>query len=66
MDIIFNNHPQQIDQASLQVMLNDLVGEKQQGIAVAVNDNVVPRSQWQSYLLRQNDHVLVIKATPGG
>lgn len=67
MEIIFNNHPQQIqEQASVQIILNNLIGEKQKGIAVAVNETVVPQAQWNSYILKKNDDVLVIKATQGG
>ena len=66
MEIIFNNQAHQISQSSLQHILNELVGNQQKSIAVAVNERVVPKSEWDSYLLQQNDNVLVIKATPGG
>lgn len=67
MEIIFNNHPQQIQEhTSVQIILNNLIGEKQKGIAVAVNETVVPQAQWNSFILKQNDDVLVIKATQGG
>ena len=66
MEIIFNNQTHAIIHASLQIVLNELVGEKQKGIAVAVNDTVVPKSEWPNYLLQHNDHLIVIKATPGG
>jgi len=67
MEITFNNHTKQISaQTSIQIILNDLAGEKQKGIAVAVNETVIPKAQWDSYVLKQNDNVLVIKATQGG
>lgn len=67
MEITFNNHTQQIqEQSTVQIILNDLIGEKQKGIAVAVNETVVPKTQWDSYELQHNDKVLVIKATQGG
>jgi sulfur carrier protein len=67
MEIIFNNCPQQIqEQTSVQIILNNLIGKKQKGIAVAVNETVVPQAQWNNYILKQNDDVLVIKATQGG
>lgn len=67
MEITFNDHPQQIqEQTSVQIILNNLIGEKQKGIAVAVNETVVPQPQWHSYFLKQNDEVLVIKAAQGG
>jgi sulfur carrier protein len=67
MEITFNNNKQQIqEQASVQIIINDLIGDKQKGIAVAVNESVVPKANWDSYVLQPNDKVLVIKATQGG
>jgi sulfur carrier protein len=67
MDIIFNNSPQSIEAtASVQTLLSQFIGGKQKGIAVAVNQTVVPKSEWDSRLLREGDTVLVIKATQGG
>ena len=67
MEITFNTHPKQIqEQSSVQIIINDLIGEKQKGIAVAVNETVVPKAQWDSYELQPSDKVLVIKATQGG
>lgn len=36
------------------------------GIAVAVNDTVVPKNEWEKRKLEQGDHVEVIKAVQGG
>ena len=36
------------------------------GIAAAVNEVVIPASQWSSYKVKDNDTILVIKATQGG
>lgn len=67
MEIILNNRPQQIQEhTSVQIILDNLIGKKQKGIAVAVNETVVPQVQWNSYILKKNDSVLVIKATQGG
>lgn len=37
-----------------------------EGLAVAVAGRVVPRSQWGSWRLNENDEVLLISATRGG
>jgi sulfur carrier protein len=67
MQITFNNHTQQIaEQTSVIFLLDQLIGEKQKGIAVAINEGVIPRQQWDSYIIQPNDKVLVIKATQGG
>ncbi len=47
-------------------MLDEVIPEKQKGIAVALNSSVVPRINWQIQFLKQNDEVLIIKATQGG
>ena len=36
------------------------------GVAVAVNESVIPRSEWQNYVLKQNDAVLIITPVRGG
>jgi len=67
MEITFNNQTRQIEaKSSIQIALNNWIGDKQKGIAVAVNETVVPKAQWDSYELQHNDNVLVIKATQGG
>lgn len=67
MDITFNNSPQTIDApTSIRTLLSQLVGEKQKGIAVAVNQAVVPRSEWDNHVVQAGDKVWVIRATQGG
>ena len=36
------------------------------GIAIAVNEEVIPRSEWGKCALRPRDRVFVIRATQGG
>jgi len=36
------------------------------GIAIAVNEVVIPRDEWVGYRLREADRVFVIRATQGG
>ena len=38
----------------------------QTGIAVAVNNHMVPRSEWEHFILHENDELLIIKAVCGG
>jgi len=66
MKITVNNEIKNITDDSLSLLLNEILGEKTKGIAVAINNNIVPKSNWQSTLLKQNDSVLIIKATQGG
>jgi sulfur carrier protein len=43
-----------------------LFPENQQGMAIAVNQAIVPKAEWQQYRLQPHDKVLLIKATQGG
>ncbi len=36
------------------------------GVAVAVNDAVVPRSEWSRLVLREGDRVEIVRAVQGG
>ena len=67
MKILFNSQPREVAEGGL---LAQLLGElglaQRRGVAVAVNDAVVPRSAWQNHQLADNDRVLVIQATQGG
>ena len=67
MNIYFNDKLHQIEPGTaLQLVINNFIGEKQKGIAVAINDFVVPKQHWHSHFLQADDKVLVIIATQGG
>lgn len=36
------------------------------GIAVAVNDSIIPRSRWEHHILQPHDKIIIIRATQGG
>jgi sulfur carrier protein len=36
------------------------------GIAIAVNEVVIPHGEWGGYVLQERDRVFVIRATQGG
>ena len=38
----------------------------QTGIAVAVNNRMVPRSEWEHFVLHEEDELIIIKAVCGG
>ncbi|MBI1837273.1 MAG: sulfur carrier protein ThiS [Flavobacteriia bacterium] len=67
MEITYNNQIQEIQEETL---VSDFVftqmGEKQNGIAVAINESIVPKTEWAKTYLKSNDNLLIIKATQGG
>lgn len=54
------------EQISLEELLHALDITVFRGLAVAVNNYVVPKSQWPSYDLTEGDAVEIIRATQGG
>ena len=37
-----------------------------QGIAIAVNNKMIPRPEWERFVLHENDNLVIIKAACGG
>ncbi|MFN8416613.1 MAG: sulfur carrier protein ThiS [Cytophagaceae bacterium] len=66
MIIWVNQQEQQIDKAVSLEQLLILFQYSLNGIAIAVNGAVVPKSQWSQVLVNENDKLLIIKATQGG
>ena len=67
MQITFNNQVIDIDNncTVLQLLILQNLADKQ-GIAVAVNNQVVPRAQWPHVQLDYNQSVIVFTAAQGG
>lgn len=51
---------------SVQSLLDLEIPNKQNGIAVAINNTVVPRINWNQHLVHETDEILIISATQGG
>jgi len=67
MEVSLNNISRPIAvNSSLHQLLEDQQLVEKKGIAVAVNNKVVPRMQWAEFKLNQNDKITVIRATQGG
>lgn len=67
MNITVNNEAREFAASpGLSDIVYHLLGDKQNGIAVAVNNRVIPKAERQGYLLQDGDQVLIIKATQGG
>jgi sulfur carrier protein len=69
MEININNKPKLIelqDSITVQHLLDLEIPERQSGIAVAVNNMIVPRVDWSQHRILANDNILIIQATQGG
>ena len=67
MEIFVNNESESVTTG---VSLHDLLSKKelveQKGVAIAINNEVVSRSAWETTTLKIADKITVIKATQGG
>ncbi|MFP2508309.1 sulfur carrier protein ThiS [Buttiauxella gaviniae] len=66
MHIHFNDEPMQCpDNLTLENLLEQL-RLMRPGIALAVNQTIVPREQWETHLLNDGDQILLFQAIAGG
>tara|TARA_R110000868_G_scaffold25380_6_gene98979 strand:- start:8940 stop:9146 length:207 start_codon:yes stop_codon:yes gene_type:complete len=68
MELKINNQTKQFaaDCLTVQALLDLEIPEKQNGIAIAINNTVIPKSNWNSHSLQETDIILIISATQGG
>ena len=64
--IMVNESQIEVDEKTTIHQLLRKVNTSINGIAVALNDNIVSRNQWDTMFLNQEDNILIIKATQGG
>jgi len=67
MTIFINDEPTEFKQSPtiLEILTYHQVVELQ-GIAVAINDEVIPKVNWEKTALQKNDRLMLIRATQGG
>ncbi len=58
--------PYQEEQSLHELLLSLGIDPNRQGVAVAVNIEVVPRAEWKNTILKPHDRVEIIKAVAGG
>ncbi|ESU28943.1 thiamine biosynthesis protein ThiS [Flavobacterium limnosediminis JC2902] len=68
MELKINNQYKQFDRESIsaQALLDLEFPDRQNGIALAVNNTVIPKTNWETTLLNETDDILIITATQGG
>lgn len=65
MKLTINNKEQETAAATLQALAEEMkLPEK--GVAIAVANKMVPRSEWSSTPLHEGDDIVIIKAACGG
>ena len=68
MELKINNQTKQFatDSLTVQALLDLEIPIKQNGIAVAINNTVIPKSNWNFHIIQETDNILIISATQGG
>lgn len=49
-----------------QFVLNEFNNEIPKGIALAIDNEVIPRESWKQHPLSEGNKIIIIKATQGG
>ena len=64
--VVVNGAPAEVDADATVASLVARLGRDRRGVAVAVNEDVVPRGVWSATRLRPGDRVEVLRAAQGG
>lgn len=65
MNIVINNRATETQAQNVQALADELA-LPQKGVAIAIANKMVPRGEWESTALHENDNVVIIKAACGG
>lgn len=66
MFVYFNNTSTETTAGNLDGFIREQDWYDKKGIAVALNQSVIPKSEWEQTSIKENDNILVITATQGG
>lgn len=66
MKVQLNNEVVEITSDKLQELITSKSLQDKKGIALAINEEIIPRDKWDSTSLNENDKILIITATQGG
>lgn len=65
--LLVNGEPRHYTRLTIAELLQEMgIDPQRPGIAVAVNDTVVPRSEWSEMVLQPGDRVEIVRAVAGG
>ncbi|HZK75961.1 MAG TPA: sulfur carrier protein ThiS [Candidatus Kapabacteria bacterium] len=65
--LIIGGEPQELKACLVDDLLIPLsLPEDGRGIAIAINDSVVPKSRWREHALKEGDRIEIVRATQGG
>jgi sulfur carrier protein len=65
-EIVVNGTPVPLEQTTLAELIAERADGATRGVAVALNDAVVPRGAWPTTQLKAGDRIEIVKARVGG
>ena len=66
MEVILNDKPYTVEENTSLAVFIESLGLKPEGIAIAVNYEVVPKEQWTKTILTNKMELMLIHAVSGG
>ena len=66
MNVLVNGEARELSDGATVSVLVEALGRSPKGMAVAINEEVVPRSTWREVELQSGDRVEVLTASQGG
>ncbi|WP_300812077.1 sulfur carrier protein ThiS [uncultured Bacteroides sp.] len=66
MKLTVNNQETELAVGGTLLQLAEQLQLPPQGVAIAVNNRMIPRPQWDGHVLQEGDRLVIIKAACGG
>lgn len=67
MEVTVNQQSHTLSETcSVEELILNVLNRQSKGLAVAVNQMIVPKSNWENQRLNSGDQIVVITATQGG
>lgn len=67
MEVFVNEEKQQVaEDITVHELVKQMGYEQTDGVALAINEEVVPKTQWGEKAVKPEDDIMIIRATQGG
>jgi len=66
MKVIINSTEKEVEENLCVYDLMQMLNLPENGVALAINSTMVPKDKYKQTLLKENDNILIIKASCGG
>lgn len=66
MRILFNDEPMQCAEGLTIATLLDQLRQLKPGVALALNQQILPRERWEHQQVREGDNILLFQVIAGG